>query len=201
MPLPDLLSALLLLCLLTLELQSRAYNWGKGGSSTSPRSDVYMGPAPESEPEVKSVADFFRSNTRIVGAIDFHTFSQLILRPWGDTEEKAPHEAQHAKLGNDMRDIIYSVSKYKYTSQLGIDLYVTTGTASDWFYVSKSSNINGEAVYPYGITIELRPASSWSGGFALPPSEIIPTGLEIFPSFMHFAKTSVDNTLTDRNKS
>lgn len=60
-----------------------------GGSSGSPSSDTYRARA-ESAPEVKVVADFARS--RVVGgrqqlkaAIDFHTYSQLVLWPYGYT--------------------------------------------------------------------------------------------------------------------
>src|SRR4051812_15418283 len=68
-----------------------AYNWGCcGGSSGSTSSETYRGSAGESAPEVKVVANFVRS--RVVGGkqqikagIDFHTYSQLVLWPYGYT--------------------------------------------------------------------------------------------------------------------
>ena len=47
----------------------------------------------------------------------------------------------------------------RYTSQKSIQLYVTTGTANDWFYDTDTSSTNcvGTTCYrAYGFTIELR---------------------------------------------
>ena len=55
-------------------------HWGKGGSSSNPSSDVYMGPSPGSEPEVKALMTAFKSLPNMIGAIDFHSYSQLVLR-------------------------------------------------------------------------------------------------------------------------
>jgi murein tripeptide amidase MpaA len=38
---------------------------------------------PTSEPEVRAVVQFFMSHTNITGAISFHTFSGVLLRPFG----------------------------------------------------------------------------------------------------------------------
>lgn len=43
----------------------------------------------------------------------------------------------------------------RYTSQKSIDLYVTTGTANDWFYGDDASKTNN-GHRAYGFTIELR---------------------------------------------
>ena len=41
------------------------------------------GDYPTSEPEVKALVDFFISNRNITGAVSFHTFSGVLLRPYG----------------------------------------------------------------------------------------------------------------------
>jgi carboxypeptidase T len=68
-----------------------AHQWGCcGGSSGSTSSSTYRGPSPESAPEVRVVANFVRSRViggrqQIKAGIDFHTYSQLILWPYGFT--------------------------------------------------------------------------------------------------------------------
>ena len=73
------------------------------GSSGNECSETYRGSSAASEPETQNTANyfkfaihktvkyyafnnlchFFRSLGNIVGAIDWHSFSQLILRPYG----------------------------------------------------------------------------------------------------------------------
>src|SRR5918999_1642199 len=68
-----------------------SYNWGCcGGSSGSTGSDTYRGPSAFSAPETQRLRDFV--NSRVVGGvqqikmnIDFHTYSQLVLWPFGYT--------------------------------------------------------------------------------------------------------------------
>ncbi|OII66461.1 M14 family metallopeptidase [Streptomyces sp. CC77] len=145
------------------------YKWACcGGSSGSYSSATYRGSAPESAPEVKIVADFVRS--RIVGgeqqitaAIDFHTYSELVLWPYGYTySDTAPGMTQ------DDRDAFAAVGRKMaasngYTPQQSSDLYVTDGSIDDWLW--------GEQRI-FGYTFEMYPASSWNGGF-YPPDEVI----------------------------
>jgi carboxypeptidase T len=65
-------------------------NWKSGfggsGSSGSPSSETYRGTAAYSEPETKTIADYLGSQSNTLkAAIDFHSYSQLNLRPWGKT--------------------------------------------------------------------------------------------------------------------
>ncbi len=93
-----------------------------------------------------------------------------------------------------MRDIIASVHGRDYTSIPSVDLYPTTGSASDWFYDTEVAKKFGHRVY--GFTIELRPKNAFgAGGFILPPDQIIPTGEELTPAVIHFAKYVTANPL------
>ncbi|KAJ3331161.1 hypothetical protein HDU76_003947 [Blyttiomyces sp. JEL0837] len=179
--------------------------WGKGGSSSSPTSDGYMGPFAGSEPEVQALMGFFmnENHTRLLGAIDFHAFSQLILRPYGYSTEDAPDEALLKEAGDGIRDIIKSVSGKQYTSEKSIDLYVTTGTASDWFYDEDVFKfLPDRRLYAY--TIELRPSASdiwWGGdGFILPADQIIPTGEEILEAMKFYMEFALENPLYIKDK-
>ncbi|MBB5938220.1 M14 family metallopeptidase [Streptomyces zagrosensis] len=138
------------------------------GSSGNPSSETYRGPRAESSPEVRVVADFVRS--RIVGgkqqikaAIDFHTYSELILWPYGYTSaDTAPG------LTQDDRDAFATVGRKmatsnRYTPEQSSDLYVTDGSIDDWLWGNQKI---------FGYTFEMYPGPSGGGGF-YPPDEVI----------------------------
>merc|ERR1712080_43222 len=65
-------------------------NWGfhfnDGGSSNDKCSDTYHGPAAFSEPENQHVRDFLAARKgSVVLYNSVHSYSQLILLPWGYT--------------------------------------------------------------------------------------------------------------------
>jgi murein tripeptide amidase MpaA len=49
---------------------------------------VGAGPFPTSEPEIRAVVEFVASHRNITGGIDFHTFSGVLLRPYGDKADR-----------------------------------------------------------------------------------------------------------------
>jgi hypothetical protein len=86
-------------------------HWGEGGSSSNPCSTTYRGSAPASAAEVVNTVNYFKANAPIIGAIDWHSYGQLILRPWGWTADPAPDEEQLAQLGDEMKELIFDVCK------------------------------------------------------------------------------------------
>jgi len=143
-------------------------HWGGIGSSHVPSSDTYCGTGPFSEPESRAISQLILGLDNVVAAIDWHSYSQLILRPWGWTRTPPVNENQLSTLGAKMRDAIRAVHAKIYTNQASWQLYFTTGTASDWFYDKANITIS--------YTIELRDTGRF--GFVLPPAEIKPTGQE-----------------------
>lgn len=146
------------------------YLWGCcGGSSGSTSSETYRGTAAESAPEVKAAADWVRS--RVVGGvqqikshIDWHTYSELVLWPYGYTfNDTAPGLTQddrdaHATLGQNM------ASTNNYTPEQASDLYITDGTIDDWMW----------GVYKiFSFTFEMYPTGS-NPGFYPPDEQIVP---------------------------
>ncbi|KAI1320451.1 hypothetical protein EDD11_000836 [Mortierella claussenii] len=176
-------------------------NWddhfAEGGSSGFPWSETYHGPSAASEPEVQAMQEFFGQQKRIVGAIDFHCYSQLVLRPEGWTTAPSPHEKEHKFVGDKIVSVIKSVHGKQYISEPSVALYKTTGAGSDWFYGEKATKANnGQRVYSY--TIELRPSDTNPGGrsgFILPPEEIIPLGEEIAKAMEFFVDYVIKNPL------
>ncbi len=158
------------------------YMWGTLNVSTSsqvPSDETYVGPRAFSEPETRAVRDliareFFR------GVITYHSFSQLILYPWGFTNTAISDPADHGRmvtLANQMSGIIQGVHGAHYTPQQSSQLYPTAGDTTDWTYGI------------YGIpsfTIELRPRTVDEGGFILPPDQIQPTWEENRPAALEF---------------
>jgi len=86
-----------------------------------------MGENPNSELESQNTFNFFKTAAPVIGSIDWHSYGQLILRPYGWTDANSPHEAQLKSIGDGIRDEILDVHDVQYTSQKSIALYVTTG--------------------------------------------------------------------------
>ncbi|MPY80804.1 MAG: zinc carboxypeptidase [Actinophytocola sp.] len=146
-----------------------AYKWGCcHGSSGDPSSDAYRGSGPESAPEVKLVADFVRSRVvdgvqQITAAIDFHTFSELVLWPYGHTaDDTAPGlDAEDHKVFKTLGEQMAQTNGY--TPEQASDLYITDGTIDDWLW-------GEQGIYSY--TFEMFPGSGGLDGF-YPDDEVI----------------------------
>jgi carboxypeptidase T len=139
-------------------------NWGHqwgccGGSSGSFSSETYRGTAPFSAPETARLRDFV--NSRVVGGvqqikahIDFHTYSELILWPYGyTTADTAPgltidDRNAHAELGRRM------AATNGYTPEQASDLYIADGTIDDWLWAAHK-------IFTY--TFEMFPRTSSPG--------------------------------------
>lgn len=53
------------------------------GASSNPCSETYHGKFPNSEVEVKSIVDFVNDHGNIKAFISIHSYSQLLLYPYG----------------------------------------------------------------------------------------------------------------------
>eukprot|EP00732_Lithocolla_globosa_P004926 Lithocolla_globosa_v1_NODE_4774_length_1369_cov_32.773212.p1 type:complete len:412 gc:universal NODE_4774_length_1369_cov_32.773212:1334-99(-) len=168
--------------------------WGGVGSSSNPASDTYRGPSAASEPETQAIVDYFLAAPRVVGAIDVHSYSQLILRPYTHERNSAPDEVDLKRVGDGMRDVILGVHGKRFVSGTWFqDLYASSGVSQDWFYGLASSGAHEHRAYAY--TAELRPQSALPG-FLLPPEEIIPSGEEMTAAFIYFARACEENPLS-----
>ena len=101
---------------------------------------------------------------QIKAAIDFHTYSELVLWPFGYTDDDtAPGMTQDdhdafATIGKNM------ATTNGYTPEQSSDLYITDGSIDDWLW-------GDQKVFAY--TFEMYPSSFGGGGF-YPPDEVIP---------------------------
>jgi hypothetical protein len=161
-----------------------SYQWGGPGSSGDTFSDIYRGAAPFSEPETQAVRDFLRQQ-RPRSLISYHNFSQLILYPWGYTNNPAPDQTLMHTLAVAMADRIRAVHHVSYTPEQSSDLYLSSGDTTDWLY--------GVFGVP-NFTIELRPRST-SPGFELPESEIAPTFEENLPAALYLVNWAIQQQM------
>jgi len=161
------------------------YEWGGEGASPDPSNDTYHGTSPFSEPENQTLRDLALSyGDNFVAHIDYHTYSQLILWPFGyafGVETPEPDRTFYDNLATDLSNEILSFSGVFYNPIQSVDLYPAAGDSSDWFY--------GE-LGAASLTFELRPDSSGAGGFDPAPSLILPTAQENYEA----AKLFVEQT-------
>jgi carboxypeptidase T len=159
------------------------YNWGLTGSSCDPLSITYRGVAPFSEPETQAIRDFVATH-EFYASISYHSYSQLVLYPWGYTRDAAPHKEQLSKMAEDMANAIKDVHGMNYTSRQASDLYRASGDSDDWLY--GTYNIAA-------FTVELRPKNLWDlvgKPFELPEDQIIPTCEENIPAALYLIEWS-----------
>ncbi|XP_067446727.1 carboxypeptidase A1-like [Thunnus thynnus] len=159
-------------------------NWDAGfggpGASNNPCSDIYHGPRAHSESEVKSIVDFVKSNGNIKAFISIHSYSQLLLYPFGYTRTPARDRAElHRLARRATRDLasLYG-TRYRYGSII-TTIYQASGGTIDWTY-------NQGIKYSYAF--ELRDTGRF--GFILPANQIIPTAQETWLGLM----TIMDHT-------
>ncbi|XP_077365822.1 carboxypeptidase B [Festucalex cinctus] len=145
-------------------------NWNAGwctiGASSSPCSDTFCGYKPESEIEVKNVADFIRRNKSAIKAyITVHSYSQLLLFPYSYTYSLAAHHSELLKIAQGASAALRSLYGTRYTSGPGATtIYPAAGGSDDWAY---------DLGVKYSFTFELRDTGRY--GFLLPESQIKPT--------------------------
>ncbi len=89
--------------------------------------------------ETRVIRDLAEANDFVV-SLSFHTYSELILWPWGWTDEPTPDDEIFVKLGTEMGRMT------NYTPQQAYELYPVDGDSDDWLYA-----IHGV----YAFTIEM----------------------------------------------
>ncbi|MGV6851041.1 MAG: M14 family zinc carboxypeptidase [bacterium] len=120
------------------------FEWGNhNGSSTVACDTTFRGPLAQSEPETQAVVNYVESifpdqrpDDLTVAApddtqgifIDFHSYSGLVLWPWGFTETVAPNGIAMQTLGRKFAWF------NNYTPEQSVGLYATDGTTDDFAY-------------------------------------------------------------------
>ena len=176
---------------------------GVPGSSTNPCSDVYHGSRAGSEPEVERIQQFVTQfGTEADGSshfklfIDYHTYSQMWLYPWGYLYSAAPHDDEHDALSAAAVAAIRGVHGKQYTyGPAASTIYVTTGDSTDWAYdpIEARPPTPDWAYIKHAYTIEGRDTGGY--GFVAPASEIVPASEEIFAGLRAALRFAVPTNL------
>jgi carboxypeptidase T len=120
------------------------FGWGCcNGSSGTECSETYRGSSPASEPETQVIQTYVRSifpdqrgssltdpapDDAMGIFLDLHSYSELVLWPWGFTADPPPNSTSLTTLG---RKLAYFNG---YEADQAISLYATDGTTDDFAY-------------------------------------------------------------------
>jgi len=158
------------------------WNAPNGGSSTVPSSDTYRGTAPFSEPETANLRDFLATRY-FKNALNYHTYSNLLIYPYGALEMETPDSATFREFARDMT--AYNGHEYG-TDQQTVG-YSTRGNSDDYFY-------DGDTVLNHGKIFAMTPEVG-STGFWPSQSEIFPLAIENLMPNIYYAYVAGDFVL------
>ena len=161
--------------------------WGESGASADRASPNYRGEHAFSEPEALAMRTLFDGEA-IRAHIDFHSFSQVVLYPWSHQKVPPPDRDWFAATADRMSSALYAAHGERYAVRAGAELASGIGgTLGDWAYGERGAR---------SFLVELRPASSTTGGFVLPPEQIVPTCDESFAAVLELAEATIEDAGT-----
>ncbi|TNE45715.1 MAG: hypothetical protein EP343_26015 [Deltaproteobacteria bacterium] len=157
--------------------------WSSGiGTSDNSCSDVFRGTEAFSEPETQNVRHLIQDNPQLQCVVDVHSYSELIMYPWGDDDSQDHQEDMnfhnpaydgkrgvlgdtayreylskedlewYLRVGRQVQTGIEAVRGRVYTLGPSADLYPTTGTAGDYPYAHGIESGRDKPLY--SLTIE-----------------------------------------------
>lgn len=114
-----------------------AGDWGavdEDQATHYPSNDVFCGAYANSGDETRSLTMYVKS--RVINAyMSYHSYSELLLWPWGWTASGTPDATVYTRLGNRMAAMINRLGGGTYTpGQSYSNPYPTSGGSDDWFY-------------------------------------------------------------------
>ncbi|XP_037882155.1 zinc carboxypeptidase-like [Glossina fuscipes] len=150
---------------------------------TDPRSNVYSGPHPESEPEVQQLIEFINNyipEGSIKIYVALHSAAQAVLVPWTHTKVPPKNYDSLMYVAKAFVEALYPRyhTKYRCGSSANI-LKMFSGGSKDWAYAVKH--------IPIAFTIEL-PGRGRPKPFELPEREILRTSAEMLTGFIGMIK-------------
>ncbi len=143
------------------------YKWGYDdyGSSGFRCTETYRGPSPASELETQAIQDLLNAQKFSV-AVGYHTYSQLVLYPWGWTPFLAPQSYTSLRaMGKKYASLVQAAHGQEYLAGQGsYTIYQTNGEFTDYAYGAHGT---------LSFCPEMRP-NDWSlGGIDLPEDQIL----------------------------
>jgi hypothetical protein len=147
--------------------------WGRDdlGSNPGPATETYRGPGPASEPEVQAVIAFHERHPPAV-AVSYHSFSNLVLYPYGHASGALPPDAGRfaatagTPLDPAIRDALPGTARPAYHPGPAWQLYPTNGEYTEWAYRTHGT---------LALTVELTAGCCAAGagyGFQFPDDSV-----------------------------
>ncbi|MGL5809505.1 MAG: M14 family zinc carboxypeptidase [Nocardioides sp.] len=151
--------------------RNHTFLWGGVGTSTDPCAQTYRGTAAGSEPETQALESLMTAlfadqrgpnitdaapSTTVGAMTTLHSYGNLVLFPWGQTNTASPNDAGLRSMG-------FRMNWYNgYTAgQPGQVLYNVSGASDDWAYGTLGIAAS---------TVEIGASSGSCGGFVPPYS-------------------------------
>ncbi len=157
------------------------FGWGGPGSSDNQNTEIYRGTAPFSEPESAALAGYVRAHLNIDRHVDIHSYSQLVLYPWGWTRDLCPDDETFGPLGEDIAGAMGAPYGMFYRpGPVFTNIYPASGVASDWTYGERGA---------FGFGFELRDTGQY--GFLLPADQIVPASQEAMEGVFALAEADL----------
>ncbi|XP_037963202.1 carboxypeptidase B isoform X3 [Plutella xylostella] len=143
-----------------------------GTTKSDPSDDTFCGPKPFSELESWAMAEFMKNVGNDTDYyISIHSYGQLVVLPYGYTTKHDPDFDQVSKVCKQTINVISQRrgTKFRCGNSFSTLGYMASGLSSDWAKMAYG--------IPYVLDIEMQDEGRY--GFALPPSEIIPSSDEV----------------------
>jgi hypothetical protein len=137
------------------------YKWGydNNGSSPTPSQETYRGPSRFSEPETQVIRDFQAAH-KFRTCMDFHTYGQYNMYPWGYANTQPPERTLLQECVDTFR--VNNSYPANQTGQVYSTIYPCNGLSVDWEYADTLLNGNRKLI-TYAFTCELGTTDFWYG--------------------------------------
>ncbi|KAK3841596.1 MAG: carboxypeptidase A1, partial [Linnemannia gamsii] len=154
------------------------FHWNEtsnDASSTDPCAYNYRGPKAFSTPEATNIARYLKSLPNVASYMDFHSYAQLLLTPYGYTSvPPANYDSYLKPLADGAVKALEAVHGTHFQAgDIYHTIYPASGSSID--YAMGEANVS----VPFGF--ELRDTGLF--GFILPAVQIIPSGQETWAAF------------------
>lgn len=154
--------------------------WGAiYNSSTThyPSSDVYCGPYSASEREVQSLMNLIKRFSFNI-SISLHSYSELVLYPYGATSDTAPDNTLLSSLATKIASKMTKQTSGTYTPEKSDALYPTSGDSDGWIY-GYTKFVKGFTTLPFTFEIDT--------GFSPPTTTLAQLHRRVFPGILYSA--------------
>jgi hypothetical protein len=121
------------------------FGWGYDDQGSSPSTDdqTYRGPEAFSEPETQAVK-YFCEQHEFYAALNYHTYGNLLIYPWGYLDAKCPDSTEFSNIANAM------TLQNNFVAGVGTETvgYTVNGDSDDWMYGEQATKPKIYAMTP-----------------------------------------------------